>query len=91
VTTVSATAVRDLMRAAVLAGKQEAALDAALDRAIAEGADIPLESLDFDSLGWMEFCISVEVNSGLELTPGHVAGMRTLRDVEAWLTARLPA
>ncbi|MGA0532525.1 acyl carrier protein [Hansschlegelia sp. KR7-227] len=90
-TTATAVTARDLIRAAALAGKQEAALDAALDRAIADGADIPLESLGFDSLGWMEFCIAVEVNSGLELTPGHVAGMRTLRDVEAWLTARLPA
>ncbi|WP_020181407.1 phosphopantetheine-binding protein [Methylopila sp. M107] len=80
---------REIVAAAVRAGQFDAPADEALDRAIASGADVPFEKLDFDSLGWMEFCISVELESGLELTPTLVSGMRSLHDVEAWLAARL--
>jgi hypothetical protein len=83
-------AVRELIAAAVQAGRYEQPPAEALARDIAAGADVPLERLAFDSLGWMEFCISVEVNSGLELTPADIAGMRSLADVETWISARLP-
>lgn len=79
-----------LIAAAVQAARYDAPADDALAREIESADDVPFERLGFDSLAWMEFCISVEVNSGLELTPDDVAGMGSLSDVEAWLTARLP-
>lgn len=57
-----------------------------LSRKLATGAlDHPLDGLGFDSLAWMEFCISVELNTGMELTPVMITEMRTLADIADWL------
>jgi hypothetical protein len=40
-------------------------------------------------LAWMEFCISVELQSGQELTPADVDEMRYVFQIEQWLRARL--
>jgi acyl carrier protein len=50
---------------------------------------LTLDALGFDSLAWMEFCISVEMQSGLELTPGDLIDMRYMFEVEEWLGARI--
>jgi hypothetical protein len=82
--------VRSILIAAVEAGRHGAALDPQTIQAITEGKpELPLAQLGFDSLAWMEFCISVELQSGQELEPDDIAGMVYLRDVEAWLRARL--
>lgn len=81
---------RSLVAAAVRAGRFGAPLDPALARDIDAGAELALDSLGLDSLGWMEFCISIELDSGLELAPSMVAEMETLADVERWIAARLP-
>ena len=58
--------------------------DDALVTAIAKGgAAIQLEDLGFDSLAWMEFCISIELATGAELTPDHLEDCGTLADIAA--------
>lgn len=49
------------------------------------GESVRLADLGFDSLAWMEFCISVELNTGAELTPDHLDACETLADVAAWI------
>jgi len=57
-----------------------------LARAIARGgAGVTLGDLHFDSLAWMEFCISIELNTGAELTPGHLQQFQTLADIATWV------
>jgi len=48
-----------------------------------------LDALEFDSLAWMEFCISVELQSGQELTPAQIGDMRYFFEIEEWLRARM--
>jgi hypothetical protein len=82
--------VRNILIAAVEAGRHGTPLDTQTIQVISEGkAELPLAQLGFDSLAWMEFCISVELQSGQELEPDDIARMVYLRDVEAWLRARL--
>ena len=51
------------------------------------GKDIKLTDLNFDSLAWMEFCISVELATGAELTPEQLKHFETLCDVSTWISA----
>ncbi len=55
---------------------------------VAGGSMLRLEDLDFDSLGWMEFCISIELQTGAELTPDILSNLETLADVADWIAAR---
>lgn len=87
--TAKALSPREIIAAAVRAARYDRPPDAALASDIARGADVPFDTLGFDSLAWMEFCISVELESALELTPSIVAGMGSLAEIEAWLAARL--
>ena len=50
---------------------------------------LTLDRLKFDSLAWMEFCISIELQSGQEMTPVDIERMTTLVEIEDWLRARL--
>ena len=82
--------VRKVLLAAVRAGRHGAPLTPALAQAIAEGSrDLTTEQLNFDSLAWMEFCISVELQSSQELTPTEVEEMRYVFQIEDWLRTRL--
>jgi hypothetical protein len=73
---------------AVQAGHNGALPDPALARAIAEGdCNVILDELGFDSLGWMEFCISIELATGQELTPAHIERMTRIIEIEDWLRA----
>ena len=56
----------------------------------AGGIELPLDQLEFDSLAWMEFCIFVELQSGLELTPADIESMTRFADIEEWIRARQP-
>jgi hypothetical protein len=82
--------VREVLLTAVRAGRHGALPPQALAQAIAEGSrELTTEQLDFDSLAWMEFCISVELQSGQELTPADVDEMRYVFQIEDWLRSRL--
>jgi hypothetical protein len=82
--------IRDVLLAAVRAGRHGTLPPPALAQAIAEGShELTTEQLNFDSLAWMEFCISVELQSGQELTPADVDEMRYVFQIEDWLRARL--
>lgn len=49
---------------------------------------VPLASLELDSLAIMEFCISIELQSGLEVTPEVLASLTTVEDVVDWICVR---
>ena len=71
---------------AITAAKHNFPPDDPLAKAISQGAlEIKLSDLNFDSLAWMEFCISIELNTGAELTPDHLEKFETLTDVAAWI------
>ena len=81
--------VREVLLVAVRAGRHGTAIPPPLAQAIAEGSPaLTTDQLDFDSLAWMEFCISVELQSGQELTPADVEEMRYVCQIEQWLRAR---
>ena len=64
---------------AITAAKANFPPDDPLIAAIQQGGrDIKLTDLNFDSLAWMEFCISVELATGAELTPEHLEHLETL-------------
>jgi acyl carrier protein len=85
----SAGSVRGLLVSAIVAGRHGRPLGEAMARRVSDPADdFPLDELAFDSLAWMEFCISVELASGLELTPADIARMTTLSDIETWIARR---
>lgn len=52
------------------------------------GAGIRLDDLEYDSLSWMEFCISIELETGAELTPDLLEQFDTLADVANWIVSR---
>lgn len=82
--------VRQILLTAVRAGRYGTLPPPSLAQAIAEGSrSMMTEQLDFDSLAWMEFCISVELQSGQELTPADIGDMRYFFQIEEWLRARL--
>jgi hypothetical protein len=81
--------VRDILIAAVRAGRHGFPPEAPLAQAIADGnRELTLDQLQFDSLAWMEFCISVELQSGQELTPVDIEGMHYMFQIEEWIRAR---
>jgi len=81
--------IRDILLTAVSAARHGVPPDPAIARAIAGGDHaLRIDQLKFDSLAWMEFCISVELQSGQELTPVDLEGMRSVFEIEDWLRAR---
>jgi acyl carrier protein len=82
--------VRKILLTAVQAGRHGVPAELSIAKAIEEGsAELKLEQLEFDSLAWMEFCISVELQSGLELTPVDIEQMEYVAQIEDWLRARV--
>lgn len=82
--------IRKLLQIAVEAGRLGSPRSEKLAQAILEGDRyLTTNELRFDSLAWMEFCISVELQSGLELTPADIAAMTHFYQIEEWLRARL--
>lgn len=83
------TALRKSLLAAVQAGRFGADPEPDLVEAISEGGgELKLEDLGFDSLGWMEFCISIELDTGQELTPADIETMTRFSEIEDWLSER---
>jgi hypothetical protein len=82
--------VRNILIAAVEAGRYGTLPAPPIAEAIVHGnRELTLDHLQFDSLAWMEFCISVELQSGQELTPGDIANMRYVFEIEEWIRARI--
>jgi hypothetical protein len=81
---------RSILIKAVQAGMYGVAVEPSIAQALASGSrKLTLAQLDFDSLAWMEFCISVELLTGQELTPADVEGMSHTFQIEEWLRTRL--
>lgn len=82
--------IRKVLQVAVEAGRIGLPQSEKFARAIVEGDRyLTTDQFHFDSLAWMEFCISVELQSGLELTPADIAAMTHFYQIEEWLRARL--
>ena len=60
------------------------------DAILGGGSNLTFDQLGFDSISWMDFSISVELQSGQELTPGDVAQMQRVSEIAEWLRKRLP-
>jgi hypothetical protein len=83
--------IREILLVAVSAARYGVPSDPAIAEAIAGGdRGLRIDQLKFDSLAWMEFCISIELQSGRELTPVDVEGMQYVFQIEDWLRARVP-
>jgi hypothetical protein len=59
------------------------------DAFLAGTRDIALGELEMDSLGAMELCIAVEVNTGVEIVPDELASMATLETLVATIHREL--
>ena len=81
---------RAIVLTAAKAGRASGLLAPEVERAIEEGqSDLRLDALGLDSLGWMEFCISAELESGLELTLDDIGRMELVSEIEDWVRSRL--
>jgi len=82
--------VRKLLLGAVSAGYNGYQPPPNIAEAVLNGdCRMTIEQLGFDSLAWLEFCISVEIQSGQEITPADITKMRYIFEIENWLRARL--
>jgi len=59
-----------------------------MERFLAGSADIPFATLEMDSMGAMELCIAVEVNTGVEIVPAELADLGSLGAVVASIMER---
>jgi hypothetical protein len=81
--------IREILLAAFSAARYGVPPEPAIAQAIADGnRELTIDQLKFDSLAWMEFCISVELQSGQELTPVDIEGMQFVFQIEEWLRSR---
>jgi hypothetical protein len=46
---------------------------------------VPFELLSLDSMGEMEICIAVEVNTGIEVVPGELQALGSLGGLVAFI------
>ena len=75
----------DALRAAAPGAFDEAMRTAYL----AGGMNIALADLGLDSLGRMEFCIAVELSTGVTLLPAQLAELVTTNAIERYIGERL--
>ena len=81
---------RDLLQRACVAARYGSALPSSILGSIDKGdPSLTLDQLGFDSLAWMEFCIFLELETGLELTPTRIHEMSLVRDIEDWFHSGL--
>jgi hypothetical protein len=82
--------IREMLLVAIDAARHGVPPPPPLIQAVSDGSrQLTLDDLQFDSLGWMEFCISIELQSGQELTPFVVEGMRCVFQIEDWIRERM--
>jgi hypothetical protein len=83
--------IRDIFLGAISAARYGVSLDPPITQAITKGdRQLRIDQLEFDSLAWMEFCISVQLQSGQELTPVDFEGMQYVFQIEDWLRIKAP-
>ncbi len=58
---------------------------------LAEGSNLDLAQLGIDSLGAMEFCIAVELDTGITLLPAQLAELACTDAIEAHIHRQLSA
>ena len=56
---------------------------------LAEGLNLKLDDLDMDSLARMEFCIAVELSTGVTLLPAQLTELASTDAIESWLRRAL--
>ena len=56
---------------------------------LSDGSNIDLATLEMDSLGDMEFCIAIELSTGITLLPAQLAALATTDAIEEFLRAKL--
>ncbi len=82
--------IHEILLAAISAARYGVPPDLSIIQAIVDGdRGLRIDELKFDSLAWMEFCISIELQSGQELTPVDIEGMHYVFQIEEWLRARV--
>jgi acyl carrier protein len=82
--------IREILLTALNAARYGIPPDAVIAKAVTEGdRELTVERLGLDSLGWMEFCISIELQSGQELTQFEIEKMRYMFEIEDWLRERM--
>lgn len=55
---------------------------------LCDGVDVPMNELDMDSLDLMEFCIAIELSSGVPIVPNDLQRLRTLASVAEAIRTR---
>jgi hypothetical protein len=56
---------------------------------LTEGSNIVLAELDMDSLGEMEFCIAIELSTGITLLPPQIAELASTDAIERCIREKL--
>jgi acyl carrier protein len=56
---------------------------------LADGLNLKLDDLDMDSLARMEFCIAVELATGVTLLPAQLTELASTDGIESWLRQAL--
>lgn len=75
----TASEIRQMLVEAMLGASVFGLRDQGLTDAFLAGeADVAIEALDMDSLGAMELCIAIEVNTGVEIVPDNLETLETL-------------
>ena len=57
---------------------------------LAGRADISLQDLEIDSLAAMEFCIYLELNCGIEITPDELEDVRSIKALASIVSGNAP-
>lgn len=55
---------------------------------VRDGIDCPMDRIDMDSLGYMEFCIALELSLGVALTPEDLHAAQSLCGVVELVATR---
>jgi len=58
---------------------------------LADGSNLELVALEMDSLANMEFCIAIELSTGITLLPPQLAELATTDAIEGFIRERLAA
>lgn len=80
---------RKMLLDAIRAANHGVPAGAEIAAAVANGdRHLSLDAFEFDSLAWMEFCIYVETETGVDLTPAEIVDMRRFCEIEDWIYER---
>jgi acyl carrier protein len=89
--TLAAASHRHAILEALKVGAPGALSDEARRAFLTDGTNIVLAELGMDSLGEMEFCIAIELATGVTLVPAELAELASTDGVEKRIRERLSA